>query len=194
MVLTLVRHARTEANAGGRLQGTLDLPLDEVGRRQAAALPSIVHSVDRVICSPLLRARQTAAAFGIAPVIDEQWAEMSYGEFEGARIADVPPELWHRWITDIDFAPSGAETMRAMGERIFAALEGLAEEAAERHVVVVTHATPVKAAMAWALGVDVSIVWRSWVDQASVTRIVFRDRGPALAFFNRVPELAREGA
>jgi broad specificity phosphatase PhoE len=58
----------------------------------------------------------------------------------------------------------------------------------DRHIVVVTHATPVKAAMAWALGVDVNIAWRSWVDQASVTRITMRDRGPALAFFNRVPE------
>jgi broad specificity phosphatase PhoE len=71
---------------------------------------------------------------------------------------------------------------------VHAALDDLAEEAMDQHIVVVTHATPVKAAMAWALGVDVGIAWRSWVDQASVTRITMRDRGPALAFFNRVPE------
>jgi broad specificity phosphatase PhoE len=169
------------------LQGRLDLPLDDVGRQQAAALTGFLHSVDRVICSPMLRARQTAEAFGLEPSIDERWQEMAYGEFEGTRITDVPADLWRRWITDIDFAPAGAETLRAMGERVFAALDELATEVADRHVVVVTHATPVKAAMAWALGVDVGIAWRSWVDQASVTRITMRDHRPALAFFNRVP-------
>jgi broad specificity phosphatase PhoE len=187
-VLSIVRHARTEANAGGRLQGRLDLPLDEVGVQQAAALTGFVTGIDRVVCSPLLRARQTAEAFGMEPTIDDRWQEVSYGSFEGMKIADVPGDTWHRWITDIDFAPDGAESLRAMSERVHAALDDLAEEAMDQHIVVVTHATPVKAAMAWALGVDVGIAWRSWVDQASVTRITMRDRGPALAFFNRVPE------
>jgi broad specificity phosphatase PhoE len=61
------------------------------------------------------------------------------------------------------------------------------EEAREHDIVVVTHATPVKAAMAWALGVDVGITWRSHVDQASVTRVLMRERGPALAAFNSLP-------
>ena len=67
------------------------------------------------------------------------------------------------------------------------ALDELRAEAQDRHVVVVTHATPVKAAMAWALGVDVRIAARSWVDQASVTRIVVRDGRVALGAFNLLP-------
>jgi broad specificity phosphatase PhoE len=186
-VLSIVRHARTEANAGGRLQGSLDLPLDDVGLVQAAALPSLVAGIDRVICSPLLRARQTASVFGIEPTIDDRWREVAYGPFEGHRIADLPQEMWMRWVNDIDYAPEGAETLRAMGDRVAAALEELAEEAQDSHVVVVTHATPVKAAMAWALGVDVTIASRSWVDQASVTRVNVRGGRPSLAAFNLLP-------
>jgi broad specificity phosphatase PhoE len=187
MVLTIVRHARTEANAGGRLQGTLDLPLDEVGEAQAAALTTIVRDIDRVVCSPLLRTRQTAAVFGIEPTIDERLREVDYGPFEGKRIADLPQEMWQRWITELDYAPDGGESLNAMSARVVAALEDLATEAEQRHIVVVTHATPVKAAMAWALGVDVGIASRSWVDQASVTRIIVRNGRPVLSQFNIVP-------
>lgn len=187
MVLSLVRHARTEANAGGRLQGRLDLPLDEVGEGQAAGLPTLVHGIDRLITSPLQRARQTAAVFGVEAEYDDRWLEVAYGPFEGQRISDLPQDVWRRWITDIDYAPDGAETLRAMGERVAGALEELAAEAEDRHVVVVTHATPVKAAMAWALGVDLRIAARTWVDQGSVTRIIVRDGRPVLSAFNLVP-------
>lgn len=187
MVLSIVRHARTEANAGGRLQGTLDLPLDEVGLAQAAALPGIVRDIDRVVCSPLLRARQTASVFGIEPTVDERLREVDYGPFEGKRIVDLPQEMWRRWITDLDYAPDGGESLRAMSDRVVEVLEELCAEAEERHVVVVTHATPVKAAMAWALGVDVGIAARSWVDQASVTRILVRAGRPVLSAFNIAP-------
>ncbi len=182
-----MRHARTEANASGRLQGRLDLPLDAVGLEQAAALTRLVHSVDRVICSPMLRARQTAKVFGMEASIDERWQEVAYGEYEGTRIADVPPDIWQRWLSDADFTPPGGESLRTLGSRVFSACDDLVEEAQSRHVVVVTHATPVKAAMAWALGVGIEITWRSHVDQASVTRVVMRERGPALSVFNLVP-------
>ena len=93
-VLYLVRHGRTEANAGGRLQGRIDLPIDDVGRAQAAAITSVVSQVDRVVCSPSLRARQTAEVFGIEPEIDERWLEMDYGEFDGVPMRDVSLMTW----------------------------------------------------------------------------------------------------
>lgn len=186
-VLYLVRHGRTQANAGGRLQGRLDLPIDEVGRVQAAAITRVVTSVDRVICSPSLRARQTAAVFGMEPEIDERWLEMDYGDFDGMALGDVPGEQWSQWISDPDFRPPNGETLREMGVRVYAACNDLVEAARLGNVAVVTHATPIKAAMAWALGVDVGITWRSHVDQASVTKVLIRDRGPALNAFNIIP-------
>jgi len=192
-VLYLVRHGRTEANAGGRLQGRIDLPIDDVGRAQAAAITSVVSQVDRVVCSPSLRARQTAEVFGIEPEIDERWLEMDYGEFDGVPMRDVPSGLWQQWISDPDFRPPGGESLQEMGDRVYAACDDLLEAARHQDVVVVSHATPIKAAMAWALGVDVTITWRSQIDQASITRILIRDRGPALHAFNIVPALRDRG-
>lgn len=180
----MVRHGRTEANAAGRLQGRIDLPIDEVGRQQVATLPTLVPHVDRVICSPLLRARQTAEAFGLEPTVDERWLEVAYGEYEGVALAEIPPAVWQRWVADPHFTPVGGESLHDLGVRVSAACDELLDEVRTRDVVVVTHATPVKVAMAWALGVDVRITWRSFVNQASVTRIVIGDRGPSLAAFN----------
>ena len=70
---------------------------------------------------------------------------------------------------------------------MFAACDDLMDAARTSDIVVVSHATPIKAAMAWALGVDVTITWRSQIDQASVTKILIRERGPALHAFNIVP-------
>ena len=136
-VLYLVRHGRTEANAGGRLQGRIDLPIDDVGRAQAAAITSVVSQVDRVVCSPSLRARQTAEVFGIEPEIDERWLEMDYGEFDGVPMRDVPSGLWQQWISDPDFRPPGGESLQEMGDRVYAACDDLLEAARHQDVVVV---------------------------------------------------------
>jgi len=186
-VLYLVRHGRTEANAGLRLQGRIDLPIDEVGRRQAAALGSMFGTIDRLVCSPLLRARQTAEVFGMEPEIDERWLEMDYGVMDGVRMAEVSTDMWDRWTSDADFAPDGGETLHQLADRVWAACTDLMEDARRHEVVVVTHATPVKAAMAWALGVPASVTWRSYVDQATITKVMIRDRGPVLAGFNIAP-------
>ena len=61
-MLILVRHGETAANAGHRMQGRIDLPLNERGRRQAAALAGVAGDAALVVCSPLRRARETAAA------------------------------------------------------------------------------------------------------------------------------------
>ena len=186
-MIHLVRHGRTEANAGGRLQGRLDLPIDELGRTQAAALVAALPRVDRVISSPSLRARQTAEVLGAELELDERWLEMDYGEFDGVVMADLPRDLFRQWMTDPDFAPAGGESLRMLADRVHAACEELLVSASDQEIVVVTHATPIKAAMAWALGVDVGIVWRSFVDQASITSVMVRNQGPALASFNVVP-------
>ncbi|MEZ5272215.1 MAG: histidine phosphatase family protein [Ilumatobacteraceae bacterium] len=186
-MLHIVRHGRTATNAAARLQGRLDPPLDEVGFAQVAGLPRLVPRVDRLVCSPAMRARQTAAVFGVEPEIDERWVEMDYGCYDGAVISEIPSEVWTGWITDSEFAPEGGETLSQVTERVWAACEELAVAARRSEVVVVTHATPVKVAMAWALGGDPRMAWRSHVDQASVTRVLFRERGPALCAFNLVP-------
>lgn len=186
-MLHLVRHARTEANAGGRLQGRLDLSLDEVGRAQAAALRTLVPEPVLLVSSPSRRAIETAAVFGVTPRLDDRWLEMDYGILDGTLLSEIPAALWQQWRSDHSFAPEGGESLAVVAKRVHEACDELLEAAAERDIVVVSHATPVKLAVAWALGVDIGVTWRSFVDQASVTRIVVRDGRPVLAGFNLLP-------
>lgn len=194
--IVLVRHGRTALNAAGRLQGRVDEPLDEMGREQArrlaARLVPILGDDDLVISSPLVRARDTAAALERDIRIDERWIEMSYGVFDGVPQGDVAPEVWSRWRNDPEFAPDGGESLLAVTERVHRACDDLREMARDRRVVVVSHVSPIKAAIAWALGTDPSTSWRMRLDTAAVTRISVSGRGVALVSFNETHHLATD--
>jgi broad specificity phosphatase PhoE len=183
-VLVLVRHGRTVANAARKLQGHLDLPLDEVGMSQVAEVAGWLAKPDRIVSSPLMRARQTAEAFGMPYDIDDRWIELDYGTLDGVPVGDVDPDVWERWRVDPTYRAGGGESFEAMGQRVLPAAEELLAEAVERTIVVTTHVTPIKAVVAWALGVDVTVGWRCHLDQASVCRIVAGPAGPVLFGFN----------
>jgi broad specificity phosphatase PhoE len=193
VVIVVVRHGRTAHNAAGRLLGRIDPPLDEVGVRQATALAAAVGPVDRVVSSPLRRARQTAAAFGAEVEIDERWIELDYGEVDGLALSEVSTDMWESWRSDADFCPPGGESLAQLDLRVSAALDELAGTSSDggggRTTVVVTHVSPIKAAVTWALGAGVASTWRLWVAQASITRIGIGPRGPILHSFNEVAHL-----
>jgi broad specificity phosphatase PhoE len=180
----LVRHGRTEANAGHRLQGHLDLPLDEVGAAQVSGLVAWLGRPDRIISSPLLRARQTADAFGVPYEIDDRWVELDYGSLDGLPLSDVADDVWARWRIDPEYQVGGGESLAEMRVRVVAAVEDLLVEAVDQIVVVTTHVSPIKAAVTWALGVDIGVGWRCHLDQASVCRIAVGRKGPVLVGFN----------
>jgi broad specificity phosphatase PhoE len=193
-VLILVRHGQTAANASGLLLGRLDVELDERGREQAARLAAVVGRPGvRVVSSPLRRARDTAAAIaasaGTTVEVDERWVEIDYGSHDGTPLSEVPAQLWACWREDPDFAPEGGESLAAVGRRVAAACEALAPGAAAGDVVVVSHVSPIKAAVVWALGTATPTVWRMFVAVASVTRIAIGDRGPVLHSFNETAHL-----
>jgi broad specificity phosphatase PhoE len=190
MPLLVARHGRTAANLAGVLLGRLDPPLDELGHAQAAAMAGALGPVDRVITSPLQRTRETAAYFGLPVEVDERWIELDYGEWDGRRPGDLPRHAWDAWRADLDFAPPGGETLRAVGTRVRAACADLAGEAQHAVVVVVTHVSPVKAAFAWALGAGDEVSWRCYVAPASITRIGVGPGGPSVVAFNDVAHLA----
>jgi broad specificity phosphatase PhoE len=197
-MIVLVRHGRTDANARGLLLGRADPVLDDEGRVQAARLAAALGPLDgaRVVTSPLARCRQTAelivgATAQEVPVdVDEAWIELDYGAFDGLGAGDVPAATWAAWRADVAWAPEGGESLAALGARVRTACESLAEEARDRDVVVVTHVSSVKAAVAWALGVGDEVAWRMWVGPASISRIGFAGSSPSLRSFNEVAHLA----
>ena len=115
---------------------------------------------------------------------DERWIELSYGVYEGAPHADLPSEVWNSWRDDPHFVPEGGESLATLDERVRVACAELAERAADEDIVVVSHVSPMKSAVAWALGVDIGISWNCHLDHASICRIDFRGTRPILRAFN----------
>lgn len=184
-MLLLVRHGRTDANASGLLLGRADVALDGTGRQQATALARRIGRPARVVSSPLARCRDTAAAFGVPVEVDDRWIELDYGEYDRTPIGDVPGDVWDRWRSDVHFRPPGGESVADLGERVREALDELAGQVrGDGDVVVVSHVSPIKAAVAWALGVGDEVSWRMFVAVASISRVALTDRGPSLRSFN----------
>lgn len=186
MTIYIVRHGRTEANASGLLLGRADPELDDTGRAQARAIAEAVPDDARVVSSPLRRCRATAEAIGPTVEIDERLIELDYGRFDLKPLADIGADTWARWRSDPDFRPPDGETLRELGERVGTCLDDLAARSIDedRDVVVVSHVSPIKAAMAWALGCPIDISWRCFVAQASITEIGMGPHGPSLRLFN----------
>lgn len=186
-MLIVVRHGRTEANAAGLLLGRADPPLDELGRMQSAAVAAAVTApgqVDRVVASPLRRARETAERFGLPVEVDDRWIELDYGRYDGVVTGAVPAEMWAAWRSDPAYRLPGGESLTELGARVREAADGLVPDATDGTVVVVTHVSPVKAALAWALGAGDDIAWRAYVAPASITRIAMAPAGPVVRCFN----------
>jgi broad specificity phosphatase PhoE len=106
------------------------------------------------------------------------------------KLSAVPAEEWAAWRRDPFFAPPGGESLVTLAERVAGALTDLAAEARSAHVVVVTHVSPIKAALAAVLGVGVEVSWRCHVDVASLMQVHVRPTGLVLGSFNEVSHLA----
>ena len=193
MALLLVRHGQTEPNRAGQLLGRLDAPLTELGLRQAKAAAAFVvagYEVARVVSSPLTRARQTAELFGLPVEVDDQWVEVDYGDYDGLPFKEVPDELWREWRADPAWTPPSGESLASVGRRVRTACAELAADAMESDVVVVSHVSPIKAAVAWALEVGDEVSWRMHLDVAAICEIGCGTRGPSLRLFNQTGHLA----
>ena len=189
-MISFVRHGETAHNRDGRLQGRVDLELSERGAEQVARVAARLSAsgVARVVSSPLRRARQTARAIadacGAAVEVDERLVEVDYGEWDGRLLAEIRAERHAGWMTDPAFTPPGGESLLAVTQRVAAFCQ---EEFArgDEHVVAVSHVSPIKAAVVWALGVDERATLRMMLGLATITAIGARPDGSAyLVSFN----------
>jgi probable phosphoglycerate mutase len=187
--LLMLRHGQTEHSAQRRYSGRGDLPLTELGERQAAAAAARLSTMDgvaAVLSSPMLRARQTAQ-----PVADELGVPLSvhgglietdFGAWEGLTFTEArerDPDLHTRWITDTSVAAPDGESMDAVHRRVCRALDQLIAEHGGATLVVVTHVTPIKALLRMALDAGPSLLHRLHLDLASLSVAEFYPNGPA---------------
>jgi probable phosphomutase (TIGR03848 family) len=185
--ILLVRHGQTPTTGKllpGRAAG---LHLADQGRQQAeraaeriAELPAVAA----VYCSPLERARETAApigkALGVKPVVTKGLLEADFGEWTGAELKALfkLPE----WRT-VQKAPStfrfpGGESFTEMQLRIVNELDRLRRAHPHQTIVCVSHADPIKAAMAHALGTHLDLFQRIVISTCSISAIAWSLDGP----------------
>jgi probable phosphoglycerate mutase len=206
--LTLVRHGRTIWHRENRYAGASDVPLDEVGRAQATALAHWArsHPHDAVACSPLHRARETAApvaeALGLSAEVNPALREMDFGVAEGRTLAELHreyPDAAAAFVSDPTGRPfPGAEPPEQVAERALGALRAIAGRHPGASVLVVGHNTALRLALCGWLGIALEryrdVLPR--LENAAVTRLrVSADprRPPALLCLN-VPVTAAPAA
>jgi broad specificity phosphatase PhoE len=158
--LILIRHGETDWNRAGRLQGGQDIPLNELGRRQAAeAAERLRKLVPRFagldfIGSPMQRARETMdilrATLELAPGgyrVDDRLRELTFGSWEGFTWRDVrKAEREQAQLRERDkwsFVPPGGESYAMLAERVRPVLEELTQETA-----IVSHGGVARAVLA----------------------------------------------
>jgi broad specificity phosphatase PhoE len=162
MTIHLARHGQTAYNHEGRFQGHLPVPLDAIGREQAAALAEVAAGVQIVSlwCSPLRRARETAdvvaARIGLQPAEDARFVETDTGDWTGRSFADVraeDPEGFARFErSDPSFRYPGGESFAEQSARIQEGLADLRAQPEALPALVVCHRGVIRLALAVALG------------------------------------------
>jgi probable phosphoglycerate mutase len=102
--IAVVRHGQTEWSLNGRHTGTTDIPLTDEGRAEARASAPLVQAmpIDRIVCSPLQRARETCGLLGLGhePTIDADLVEWNYGIYEGITTKEIRETVpdWTVWF------------------------------------------------------------------------------------------------
>lgn len=160
--LVVWRHGNTDWNAAARVQGQTDVPLNDLGRRQAADAAELLVRLRpaAIVTSDLSRAAETAAALGLLtglPVgTDERLRERHFGEWQGHTMAEIAaqrPEEHARWTAGEDVIGGGVETLDDLGKRVCDALQDAGRlTPAGATVVVATHGAAARSGVGHLLG------------------------------------------
>ncbi|MDB5641714.1 MAG: phosphoglycerate mutase protein [Hyphomicrobiales bacterium] len=188
----LVRHAAHD-NVGGYLAGrTPGIALGEAGRAQARRLAQRLkrERIDIIHASPVQRTRETAQAIAdvaqreveIAPALEE----IDFGAWSGRTFEDLNgDEHWRRWnaARSITATPAG-ETMLGLQQRVYAHLLTTVRDHPESQIVMVSHADPIRAALAVVLGVSLDRLPSFDIAPASISIIDFDPWGATVRLVN----------
>ena len=194
-VVLLVRHGLTPTT-GIKLPGRAPgLHLSDEGRRQAEAAAERIGKVARiaaVYCSPITRARETAQPIGRAVKralrIERDLADLDIGEWTGMSLKQAArrPEWETVQRNPSSFRFPGGESFPEMQTRMTSALGRIVARHPGQIVVAVSHADPIKAAVAQALGTPLDLFQRIMIATASITAIAYRREGPSVLTVNSV--------
>ena len=172
--LLLIRHASTAAVKSSAFGADEDL--DVAGTDAAASLRGLLPHRAEGLSSPARRARQTAAAAGLAVTVEPRLAECDFGRWAGRPLADVhadEPDAVATWMRDPDAAPHGGESLSGVLVRVRGWLDEQA--ATDGTAIAVTHGGVVKAAVVCALDATTAAFWRIDASPVSLTELHAHD-------------------
>ncbi|MEP7763729.1 histidine phosphatase family protein [Sanguibacter sp. 25GB23B1] len=163
--VVFLRHGRTSYNAAGKLQGQIDIPLDEVGLWQAehgASALARIHAPTRVVASDLSRAAVTAEHFAKASSVevltDPRVRERSFGQWEGLTRDEIDatwPDEFSQWRRGLEPQGVDVEPRTAVAQRMLAAVEEHGEGLGRADtLVVVSHGAAITLGITAMLGLD----------------------------------------
>lgn len=197
--IVLVRHGETESNKLGLFRGRLDVPLNETGRAQAAAVARALKAepIAAVFTSPLGRAVDTARAIarehGLEPIVDEAFNNIDLGKWQGlekARVEREEPDVWSTWMHDPDrWGVPGAESLAGVRDRALRRALVLTEEMSGRRFVIVSHRSVLKLLAGALLGMADGYFWKFYLDNAGYSVLGRRDDGFVLLKWNEACHL-----
>jgi probable phosphoglycerate mutase len=192
-VVLLVRHGLTPTT-GIKLPGRAPgLHLSDEGRRQADAAAERIGKLPKVAavyCSPITRARETAQPIARAVKralrIERDLADLDIGEWTGLSLKQAArrPEWETVQRNPSSFRFPGGESFPEMQTRMTSALGKIVARHSGQVVVAVSHADPIKAAVAQALGTPLDLFQRIMIAPASITVVSYRRGGPAVLTVN----------
>ena len=191
-VIYLVRHGQSEANRDGLLVGHLDVALTPQGEAQASELVGKLGTVALALSSPLERARRTGelAVPSTSIEIDSAFIEMNYGELEGRPLKEVGATTWRSLQDNHEWRVPGGESMADVDRRVHDRLDSLVRDypeivqSSDANLVIFSHVSPIKSAVAWALGVHGGSAWRMRLDNATITAVTTVAGRPSLLRYN----------
>jgi probable phosphoglycerate mutase len=192
-LVLFVRHGQTPST-GERLPGRAPgLHLSESGRDQAAAAAARIgelKQVDAIYTSPLERARETAAPIGttrgLKPTVDRGLLECDFGEWTGGELKKLAKQPEWRTVQSYPsgFRFPGGESFVEMQDRMVGAVDRLTARHRGGVIVCVSHADPIKAAVAHALGTHLDLFQRIVISTCSVTAVAYGTGGPIVLTVN----------
>ncbi len=182
-----VRHGETAWNVDTRIQGFLDIALNDTGRWQAhrLALALAGEQLDALYASDLWRAYDTALsisnATGLPITTNEGLRERGFGEFEGKTFTEIEalwPDKALKWRKRIpDFAPEGGESLLQFRERILATVSALAAQNTGKQIIITSHGGAMDVLYRAATGQDLQAP-RTWqLGNAAINRLLWAPGG-----------------
>jgi len=203
MRLLLIRHGEIDFNRESRYCGITDVPINRTGIAQARQLKLLIanEKIDRIYCSPLRRAKETARIiFGQRPAprcpsgrrtcsegtesirIEPALAEINFGKLECLFVEEVKekfPCFYRQWLTNLEKAkPPGGESVAQCRRRIWKFIRVLISDKNNHHktIALVMHGGPIKILITKIFNLGANGFWLFHPEPASVTTIEY-DRG-----------------